>query len=56
VFVLGVSSSDEEPMHAVEVNTTVEMPEGAEFSDGDQEVSELNAEDPHRALDIDLDM
>ncbi|XP_042237387.1 AP-3 complex subunit delta-1-like isoform X2 [Homarus americanus] len=49
------SSSDEEIRQAHVVNTDVgEMPEGAHFSD-DNEVDDRPEDDPHRALDIDLD-
>jgi AP-3 complex subunit delta len=47
------SDSDEpKPMHVV--NTTIEMPEGAVMSDTDDK-NDLDVNDPHRALDIDLD-
>lgn len=50
------SSSEDEPVAEVVVNTHVgEMPEGAELSDADQDGG-LSEADPHRALDIDLDM
>lgn len=39
------------------VNTTIEMPEGAILSDSeDKNLSKHDFIDPHRALDIDLDM
>lgn len=41
-----------EPVHVV--NTIIEMPEGATMSDTEE--SALPLDDPHRALDIDLDM
>jgi len=44
---------EEEPIQHV-VNTVIEMPEGATMSDNEE--SALDANDPHRALDIDLDM
>lgn len=37
------------------VNTTIEMPEGATLSDTD-DIQDVDVNDPHRALDIDLDM
>lgn len=50
------SSSDEDnPEPLAIVNTDIgEMPEGAVLSDGDNEDDEPN-NDPHRALDINLD-
>lgn len=49
------SESDEEelPGPLGVVNTSVEMPEGARLSDDDDD--DRNADDPHRALDIDLE-
>lgn len=48
------SDSDEpKPLHVV--NTTIEMPEGAVMSDTDLDKNDLDVNDPHRALDIDLD-
>lgn len=44
--------ADIEPVHVV--NTFIEMPEGAHLSD-DDENNKNNVDDPHRALDIDLD-
>lgn len=49
------SDSDDDdikPMHFV--NTTIEMPEGAVMSDTDDK-NDLDKNDPHRALDIDLE-
>lgn len=40
-------------MHVV--NTFIEMPEGASLSDNDEQ-NNTDLNDPHRALDIDLDM
>jgi len=40
------------PVHVV--NTVIEMPDGAIISDNEE--SHLPQDDPHRALDIDLDM
>ena len=40
------------PVHVV--NTVIEMPDGATISDNED--SRLPQDDPHRALDIDLDM
>lgn len=45
---------EEEPGTVHVVNTAIEMPEGATLSDGEE--STLPENDPHRALDIDLDM
>ncbi|XP_037919686.1 AP-3 complex subunit delta isoform X3 [Hermetia illucens] len=50
------SESEEEdvkPLHVV--NTTAEMPEGAKFSDSDDKETAYDPDDPHRALDIDLE-
>lgn len=49
------SESDEEelPGPLGVVNTSVEMPEGARLTDDDDD--DRNADDPHRALDIDLE-
>lgn len=57
-FLLGkVATSEEEedvaPLHVV--NTDIgEMPEGAQVSDGEEPDSRPN-DDPHKALDINLD-
>lgn len=51
------SDSEEEeakPIHLV--NTMVEVPEGATLSDNDDKDLNIDANDPHRALDIDLEM
>lgn len=40
-------------MHTV--NTFIEMPEGASLSDNDDK-DKYDVDDPHRALDIDLDL
>lgn len=55
-----VSSSDEEENDAdtgpsLIVNQTFELPEGAKMSD-DSDGGQMNVDDPHRALDIDLDL
>uniref|UniRef100_A0A224YTA0 AP-3 complex subunit delta-1 n=1 Tax=Rhipicephalus zambeziensis TaxID=60191 RepID=A0A224YTA0_9ACAR len=49
------SESEEEELPAPlgVVNTSVEMPEGARLTDDDDD--DRNADDPHRALDIDLE-
>lgn len=44
---------DVKPLHVV--NTTAEMPEGAKFSDSDDKETAYDPDDPHRALDIDLE-
>lgn len=50
-----MESSDEEVLATHVVNTDIgEMPEGAESSEGEDIDSRPN-DDPHRALDIDLD-
>lgn len=38
------------------VNTKIEMPEGAIMSDSEDKNKQFDLDDPHRALDIDLDM
>lgn len=43
---------DPKPLHVV--NTVVELPEGAILSDTEDKNAE-DLDDPHRALDIDLD-
>lgn len=52
------SDSEEEaeakPIHLV--NTMVEIPEGATLSDNDDKDLNIDANDPHRALDIDLEL
>merc|ERR1739838_569688 len=52
---MGSSSEEDlqEPQHVVNVSVG-EMPEGADFSD-DNEKDERPEDDPHRALDINLD-
>ncbi|XP_055584714.1 AP-3 complex subunit delta [Uranotaenia lowii] len=46
-------SDDPKPLHVV--NTVVEIPEGAILSDTEDKTND-DLEDPHRALDIDLDV
>ncbi|XP_061389393.1 AP-3 complex subunit delta [Musca vetustissima] len=48
------SEDDPKPMHIV--NTTLDMPEGVSLSDGDDKDGKFDSDDPHRALDIELDM
>lgn len=43
---------DVQPMHVV--STFIEMPEGASISDNDDD-GKKDVDDPHKALDIDLD-
>ncbi|KAL3244991.1 hypothetical protein MRX96_018389 [Rhipicephalus microplus] len=50
---LASESEEELPAPLGVVNTSAEMPEGARLTDNDDE--ERNADDPHRALDIDLE-
>lgn len=47
------SGAEPQPLH--QVSTFIEMPEGASLSDND-DANLADANDPHRALDIDLDM
>lgn len=44
-----------EPPTVHTVNTFIEMPEGASLSDNDDK-DKYDVNDPHRALDIDLDL
>lgn len=44
-----------EPVAIHAVNTFIEMPEGASLSDNDDK-DKPDINDPHRALDIDLDL
>lgn len=48
-------SDSDEPKALHIVNTTIEMPEGAVMSDNDDK-NDLDLNDPHRALDINLDV
>ncbi|XP_005185987.2 AP-3 complex subunit delta isoform X1 [Musca domestica] len=48
------SEDDPKPMHFV--NTTLDMPEGVSLSDGDDKDGKFDSDDPHRALDIELDI
>lgn len=52
------SSEEEEVEHDNEpslvINQNLELPEGATLSDSDSDQG--NADDPHRALDIDLEL
>lgn len=54
-----VSSSDEDNDAdlgpSLVVNQNFELPEGAKMSD-DSDSGQMNPDDPHRALDIDLDL
>ncbi|XP_037028736.1 AP-3 complex subunit delta isoform X2 [Bradysia coprophila] len=54
---LGISSESdgEEPVAIHAVSTFIEMPEGASLSDNDDK-DKHDVNDPHRALDIDLDL
>lgn len=47
------SDADPRPLH--HVSTFTELPEGASLSDCDDS-NQADADDPHRALDINLDM
>lgn len=42
------------PLHIV--NTTLDMPEGVTLSDSEDKDGKYDPNDPHRALDIELDM
>jgi AP-3 complex subunit delta len=49
-----VSILDIKAIHVV--NTVIEMPEGAIMSDSEDKNFDNDPNDPHRALDIDLDV
>lgn len=46
--------SEPKPLHIV--NTTLDMPEGVTLSDSEDKDGKYDPNDPHRALDIELDM
>ncbi|XP_064555631.1 AP-3 complex subunit delta [Drosophila montana] len=48
------SDADSKPLHIV--NTTLDMPEGVTLSDSEDKDGKYDPNDPHRALDIELDM
>lgn len=50
------SESEDEPKPLHIVNTTLEMPEGVALSDNDDKDGKFDPNDPHRALDIELDI
>ncbi|XP_075154927.1 adaptor-related protein complex 3, delta 1 subunit-like garnet isoform X1 [Haematobia irritans] len=50
------SDSEDEPKPMHIVNTTLDMPEGVSLSDGDDKDGKFDSDDPHRALDIELDI
>lgn len=50
------SESDDEKVEKHIVNTHVEVPEGATLSDLEEKEAHDDPNDPHRALDIDLEM
>ncbi|XP_023169244.2 AP-3 complex subunit delta isoform X2 [Drosophila hydei] len=50
------SESDAEPKPLHIVNTTLDMPEGVTLSDSEDKDGKYDPNDPHRALDIELDM
>lgn len=52
-LMLMLTSTDLKPLHVV--NTVVELPEGAIMSDTEDKATD-DLDDPHRALDIDLDV
>ncbi|GAB0092254.1 AP-3 complex subunit delta [Sergentomyia squamirostris] len=49
-------SESDEPKQLHVVNTLIEMPEGASMSDPDDNEKGVDLNDPHRALDIDLEV
>nr|XP_016935153.1 AP-3 complex subunit delta isoform X1 [Drosophila suzukii] len=50
------SESDGEPKPLHIVNTTLDMPEGVSMSDSEDKDGKYDPNDPHRALDIELDI
>ncbi|XP_067642164.1 AP-3 complex subunit delta isoform X2 [Eurosta solidaginis] len=50
------SDSEDEPKPLHIVNTTMEMPEGVALSDSEDKDSKFDPNDPHRALNIELDI
>ncbi|XP_054728209.1 AP-3 complex subunit delta isoform X1 [Anastrepha obliqua] len=48
------SEDDSKPLHIV--NTTMDMPEGVALSDSEDKDSKFDPNDPHRALNIELDI
>lgn len=52
IFVFVFTFAEPQPLHVV--SSLIEMPEGASISDTDDKDQEND--DPHRALDIDLDV
>ncbi|XP_037938208.1 AP-3 complex subunit delta [Teleopsis dalmanni] len=50
------SDSDEEPKPLHIVNTTLDMPEGVALSDSEDKDGKFDLDDPHRALNIELDI
>ncbi|XP_036317960.1 AP-3 complex subunit delta [Rhagoletis pomonella] len=48
------SEDDSKPLHIV--NTTMDMPEGVALSDSEDKDSKFDPNDPHRALNIDLEI
>lgn len=46
--------TEPKPLHIV--NTTLDMPEGVTLSDSEDKDGKYDPNDPHRALDIELDM
>ncbi|KAL9880142.1 AP-3 complex subunit delta isoform X1 [Glossina fuscipes] len=50
------TESEEEPTPLHVVNTTLDMPEGVALSDGEEKDKQFDPDDPHRALDIELDI
>uniref|UniRef100_A0A1B0FQ33 AP-3 complex subunit delta n=1 Tax=Glossina morsitans morsitans TaxID=37546 RepID=A0A1B0FQ33_GLOMM len=50
------TESEEEPTSLHVVNTTLDMPEGVALSDGEEKDKQFDPDDPHRALDIELDI
>ncbi|XP_055712211.1 AP-3 complex subunit delta [Phlebotomus papatasi] len=50
------SDSEAEPKQLHVVNTLIEMPEGASLSEAEENDKAMDPNDPHRALDIDLEV
>lgn len=54
IYISHCFPSEPKPLHIV--NTTLDMPEGVTLSDSEDKDGKYDPNDPHRALDIELDM
>lgn len=53
-YLIDLRYLEPETLHVV--NTSMDMPEGVQLSDGDDNNKPFDKDDPHRALDIELDL